>query len=100
MDTDTHIIERIKDKFGSKVLESHDFRGDQTVTIDKECIVEVAKFLRDDKELCFNFLMDITAVDYMDKKPKRFEMVYHFYSLKNNNRVRVKAPVSEEECRN
>ncbi len=98
MGTETHIIERIKDKFGDNVLESHDFRGDQTVTVKKESVHEVAKFLRDDSELCFDFLMDITAVDYLDKKAQRFEMVYHFYSLKNNNRVRIKAPVAEDDC--
>ncbi len=98
MGTETHIIDRIKDKFGDKVLESHNFRDDQTVTVDKGSIHAVSQFLRDDPELSFNFLMDITAVDYVDKKEKRFEVVYHFYSLKNNNRVRVKAPVEEENC--
>ncbi len=95
---ETNIIDRIKDKFGDKVLESHNYRGDQTVTVAKESIHEVSKFLRDDSELSFEFLMDITAVDYLDKKENRFEAVYHFYSLKNNNRVRVKAPLNEDNC--
>ena len=98
MGTETHIIDKIKEKFGDKVLESHNFRDDQTVTVDKGSIHAVSQFLRDDSELSFDFLMDITAVDYLDKKEKRFEVVYHFYSLKNNNRVRVKAPVEEDNC--
>ncbi len=98
MGTETNIIDKIKDKFGDKTLESHNYRGDQTVTVKKESVHEVAKFLRDDSELSFNFLMDITAVDYMEKKANRFEVVYHFYSLKNNNRVRVKVPVDEDNC--
>ena len=98
MEAKTKIINKIKEKFGDEVLESHNYRGDQTVTVRKEFVQEISKFLRDDSELSFNFLMDITAVDYLGKKEKRFEVVYHFYSLKNNNRVRVKIPVDEEDC--
>lgn len=96
--SDTSVIDKIKSAFSDSVLESHTFRGDQTVTVKKECIVELLKFLRDDPGLAFNFLMDITAVDYMERKPVRFELVYHFYSLQYNLRVRIKAPVDEEDC--
>ena len=42
--------------------------------------------------------MDITAVDYLSKKNERFEVVYHFYSQKHNARLRVKIPVSMNDC--
>ena len=61
-------------------------------------MLDVCKFLRDDSRLLFNFLMDLTAVDYLKKKPVRFEVVYHLYSLKYNHRIRIKIPVSEEDC--
>jgi NADH-quinone oxidoreductase subunit C len=96
--SDKKIIERIKELYASEVIDSHDFRGDQTVTMKKDCGNEFFQFLRDDSELAFNFLMDITAVDYLSKKDERFEVVYHFYSLKYNHRLRVKIPVSEEDC--
>ena len=96
---DTDIIDKIKTSFSSAVVESHSFRGDQTVTVNKESGLELIKFLRDDPGLAFNFLMDITAVDYLDRKPVRFEVVYHLYSLQFNHRVRVKLPVSEEDCK-
>ena len=92
------IIERIKEQYASAVIDSHDFRGDQTLTMKKDCGGEFFQFLRDDSELAFNFLMDITAVDYLSKKDERFEVVYHFYSLKYNHRLRVKIPVTEEDC--
>ena len=92
------IIERIKEQYASAVIDSHDFRGDQTLTMKKDCGGEFFQFLRDDSELAFNFLMDITAVDYLSKKDERFEVVYHFYSLKYNHRLRVKIPVAEEDC--
>jgi NADH-quinone oxidoreductase subunit C len=96
--SDKKIIERIKEQYASAVIDSHNFRGDQTVTIKKDYGNEFFQFMRDDSELAFNFLMDITAVDYLSKKDKRFEVVYHFYSLKYNHRLRVKIPVSEEDC--
>ncbi len=96
--SDTHIIQKIKDRFGDTVHEDHNFRGDQTVTVAKEKIVEVARFVKDDPALGMDFLMDLTAVDYMDRKPQRFEVVYHFYSSVHNHRVRLKVPVAEEEC--
>jgi NADH-quinone oxidoreductase subunit C len=96
--TDKKIIERIKEQYTSAVIDSHDFRGDQTITMKKDCGNEFFQFLRDDSELAFNFLMDITAVDYLSKKDERFEVVYHFYSLKYNHRLRVKIPVSQEDC--
>ncbi len=96
--SDTGVIDKIKSAFSDSVLESHTFRGDQTVIVKKECIVELLKFLRDDPGLAFNFLMDITAVDYMERKTVRFEVVYHLYSLQYNLRVRIKLPVGEDNC--
>ena len=91
-------IDRINSKFKGVILDSHDFRGDQTITVQKNILIELFKFLRDDPELDFKFLMDLTAVDYLNRKDNRFEVVYHFYSLQHNNRLRVKVPVNEDDC--
>jgi len=91
-------IDRINSKYKGVILDSHDFRGDQTITVQKNTLIELFKFLRDDPELDFKFLMDLTAVDYLNRKDNRFEVVYHFYSLKHNDRLRVKVPVSEDDC--
>ncbi len=96
--SETSLIDKVKAKFGDKVLESHDFRGDQTVTVDKEIGFAVAEFLKDEPSLDMDILMDLTAVDYLNKKPVRFEVVYHYYSLKHNHRLRVKIPVAEDDC--
>jgi NADH-quinone oxidoreductase subunit C len=97
--SDTNIIDKVKASFADAVIETHNFRGDQTVTVKKESLMEIIKFLRDDPDLVFNFLMDITAVDYLERKSVRFEVVYHLYSLQFNYRVRIKAPVGEEDCK-
>lgn len=88
------LIEKVKERFRESVIESHDFRGDETVVIKREGMLNIFSFLRD--ELNFEFLMDVTAVDYLGREP-RFEVVYHLYSFKNNYRLRVKVRVSESD---
>ena len=94
----TDFIDMVKLHYKDAIIDSHRFRGDQTVTVQKNVLVDLFKFIRDDSALDFNFLMDLTAVDYLNRKNNRFEVVYHFYSLKHNDRLRVKVPVSEEDC--
>ena len=94
----TSYIDMIKSKYPRIIIDSHNFRGEQTITVKKESVLELLKFLRDDPELDFKFLMDLTAVDYLNRKDIRFEVVYHFYSLKHNGRLRIKIPVSEDDC--
>ena len=96
MDSDQ--IDKINSKYKGVILDTHNFRGDQTFTVQKNVLIELFKFLRDDPSLDFKFLMDLTAVDYLNRKDNRFEVVYHFYSLKHNHRLRVKVPVSEDDC--
>ena len=94
------IHERLKEKFGSAVPATHDFRGDETAVIKKESLLEVLRFLKENPELDFNVLMDLSAVDYLpfgEARP-RFEVVYHLYSLKHDHRLRIKVPVEEKDA--
>ena len=94
----TSYIDKVKSKYSEIIIDSHNFREEQTITVKKESVLELFKFLRDDPELDFKFLMDLTAVDYLNRKDTRFEMVYHFYSLKHNGRLRIKIPINEDDC--
>ena len=78
---------------------THSFREDDTVVIQSSSLKNIAQALKETPELDFNFLMDLTAVDYFHlKKMPRFEVVYHFYSLKWNHRLRLKIPVDEKNA--
>jgi NADH-quinone oxidoreductase subunit C len=92
------VLEKIKNRFGEGVLGTHSDFGDDTAVVRREILADLAKYLKGDPELAFNVLMDLTAVDglRMGKQP-RFEVVYHFYSLTKNGRVRIKVPVGEED---
>jgi NADH-quinone oxidoreductase subunit C len=90
-------LKKLTERFPDSILETHSRRGDDTAVVKKEDILAISTFLRDDGALLYNFMMDLTAVDYLGKEP-RFEVVYHLYSLKFNRRVRIKATVSESDC--
>ena len=55
----------ITEQFPQYIIGTHAYRGDQTVIVRREGLLEVAAFLRDDPRLAFNFLMDLSCVDYL-----------------------------------
>ena len=90
------VLKRLIAECGDAVQEPHARFGDATARVDRDRIEDVLAFLRDDPELEFEMLTDLTAVDYLGEQP-RFEVVYHLYSVAHNHRVRVKARVPEDE---
>jgi NADH-quinone oxidoreductase subunit C len=68
--------------------------GDLTIHTRAERIVEVAAFLRDDPRCQFWCMIDVTAIDWPGRE-KRFDVVYHFLSPKQNARIRVKLQTDE-----
>ncbi|MFQ5682699.1 MAG: NADH-quinone oxidoreductase subunit C [Candidatus Binatia bacterium] len=97
MDENDPSLRYLREKLTGRVLEFNSFRGDEVIVIPKEEMGEIFRTLREDPNLKFNFLTDLTAVDFLGKKKPRFEIVYHLYSLSNKFRLRVKIPVAEEE---
>jgi len=70
--------------------------GELNVTARAADIIAVLRFLRDDPRCQFWNLTDITAVDWPSRE-RRFDVVYHLLSPKQNLRIRVKAELSEGE---
>ena len=70
--------------------------GELTVTVAPASIVAFTEFLKSDATCRFSTLIDITAVDHPER-PERFDMVYHFLSMYQNHRIRVKAAVREDQ---
>ncbi|MFN3615525.1 MAG: NADH-quinone oxidoreductase subunit C [Rubrimonas sp.] len=69
--------------------------GELVVHCAPEGLPELMKFLRDAGACQFTTLVDITAVDWPARE-KRFDLVYHLLSMRQNRRVRVKAEVRED----
>ena len=96
------ILQRVRDRFGAAVVDSHEHRGDATTVVERTALIDALRFCRDDSALDFDVLMDLTAVDY-SKYPgredgPRFDVVYHLYSVPHNHRLRVKTRVDEDDA--
>ena len=70
--------------------------GELTVEVALPRIAGLVDFLRIDPMCKFSTLVDITAVDY-PARAKRFDMVYHFLSMYQNHRIRLKLAVREDD---
>ncbi len=90
------VLARVEVGLPGKIKESHAQCGDETIVVEREDALEVFRYLKEAPELAFDFLMDVTAVDYLGRQP-RFEVVYHLYSLLYRHRLRVKIRVPEED---
>jgi NADH-quinone oxidoreductase subunit C len=90
------IIEKLNSTFKDDIVEVGEFRNELTIVVKKEKIVDVCKFLKDDPELSFDYLVDICGVDYYREKD-RFAVVYNLWSLKNKFRLRLKVFVDESD---
>jgi NADH-quinone oxidoreductase subunit C len=91
------ILEQLRREFPAGVKEVSTPLGDDVAVIGKEALLPVATFLKNGPGE-FAMLLDLTCVDYPDRAP-RFEMVYHFFSLSRNRRLRVKAGLEESDLR-
>ncbi|MBN2629503.1 MAG: NADH-quinone oxidoreductase subunit C [Rhodobacteraceae bacterium] len=78
------------------VLASQVAFDELTVEVPASRIVDFVAFLKSDSACRFSSLVDITAVDYPSRE-KRFDVVYHFLSMYQNHRIRVKIAVDEAD---
>lgn len=121
-----NLAARVQEHFGDSVAVAIAF-NEVTINIDRKDIVSVCTQLRDNPEFAFEELIDLCGVDYLDYGQSewitstatgsgfsrgveptaepirkddiehRFAVVYHLLSIKNNWRLRIKAPLTEEE---
>ena len=67
-----------------------------TVTIAPTSVVAFVEFLKSDGACQFSSLVDITAVD-CPQRSKRFDVIYHFLSMYQNHRIRLRVQIREDE---
>ena len=70
--------------------------GELNVDVAPSQLVAFVEFLKTDQSCQFSSLVDITAVDYPGRA-KRFDVVYHFLSMYQNHRIRLRVSIREEE---
>jgi NADH-quinone oxidoreductase subunit C len=86
----------LKAAFPNVKLLATEFRGQTTVIVPKEKLKEIARFLRDEPQCAYNFLSDVTAVDYLGypvAQPGRFGVLWLLLSHKHDRRLHLKVYV-------
>ncbi|HZU67461.1 MAG TPA: NADH-quinone oxidoreductase subunit C [Ktedonobacteraceae bacterium] len=83
-------VATIREKFSQAVVETNDFRGEQTIVLQPASLVAVCTYLK--KNLHYTYLSDITAVDWLERIP-RYDVVYHLLSMRDQNELRLKVRV-------
>ncbi|MEM9740356.1 MAG: NADH-quinone oxidoreductase subunit C [Pseudomonadota bacterium] len=73
----------------------HVRHGELTLAVSRSQLIKVVRFLCDDSLCLFQTLIDICGVDY-PQRGERFDVVYHFLSMRMNQRVRVKVATDEK----
>lgn len=87
------LIKKLSERYGH-LIEGVDIRADMpTVTVRREGIQDVAKFLKNDVKPAFDFLTDITSIH----NDPDFTVVYHLYSIDRNRRIRLKVNLQDGE---
>lgn len=90
------VIDLLTTKFINDVAVIQDEHGMIVAQTDRENIISVLKYLKEDKELQFIYLTDITAVHYPGNE-KDFVIVYHVHSLVHNIRIRIKVFLRKDD---
>lgn len=93
MATPAEAADALRRDFAGDVLDVVHFRDEVTVLVRREHIVAVSTYCRD--ELQYNFLSDVTCVDWLGREP-RFDVVYELTSLVSWTRLRLKVQTDED----
>ena len=88
------IGEYVGSKVSSAVTKTSIERGELTLTVRRDELLNIVKFLRDDPQLKFTCFIDVCGVDYPERE-NRFDVVYHFLSVSQNVRIRLKCETDE-----
>jgi NADH-quinone oxidoreductase subunit C len=87
------VIQKLTARFADKISVPTEPFGLLTLETNTETIAEVLRFLKEDKELQFNYLTDITGIHYPEQE-LAIGVIYHLHSLTQNVRIRIKVFLS------
>ena len=95
--TSEEIIEKIKSDQEDNINSSDVNLGDAVIFITPEKIHDVMEYLKDDPELNFDYLSNITGADYLnEEREPRFEVIYELHSMDKNHSIRIRVGLEEE----
>jgi NADH-quinone oxidoreductase subunit C len=89
---ESELASELKRQFGDQITEVSTYLGQNFLVSKPDAVVPILEYLK--LEADFDYLVDITAVDY-PKRAERFDLVYINYSFARNERLRVKTIIPE-----
>jgi len=98
-DVQLRLRQNLESSLGEKARFIEPLRWDEfglAIEIDRQDSQAVFAELKDASAFKFNMLVDLTAVDWLDKRSERFEVVYQLLSLTYGHRLCVKIRVPEK----
>ena len=90
------VAEKLQGRFPDAVLSVAEFRGELTLLVRAERIVDLCRLLRNDPECAFDLLSGVVGLHYLDRDYEH-EVVYQLYSLPKNHRLRLKVQLRTGE---
>ena len=93
--TPAEVYQKVKDRFGDTVESFNEKALDPSIVVKPAAIVEVCRFLRDDPELFFDCLSNMSGVDY--PKENKHQVVLHLYSYRHRHKIVVKVDVPRDK---
>lgn len=85
----------LRERLGAKLTDAAIAFGELTISVEAGDILDVLTFLRDDAQCQFISFIDISGADYPARE-RRFDVLYHLLSPRQNLRIRVKVGTDEE----
>src|SRR5579862_4086929 len=89
---ESDITQLLKERFGAEISEFSTYLGQSFLVAKPDAVIPILETLK--LELDFDYLVDLTAVDY-PKRAERFDVIYILYSFARNERIRVKIMIKE-----
>ena len=88
-------VELLQEKFPEEILEVVEFRGETTIVVKPEKIVDLCRTLKENHITGFKYLSMIAGLDYLPESP-RFGVVYNLYSHKHHARITLKTMLAND----
>ena len=86
------LVDSLRERFGDQIKEFSSYREQSFLVAELSAVVPIIEFLKLEQD--FDYLVDVTAVDY-PKREKRFDLIWVLYSFGHNTRIRIKAQAGE-----
>ena len=91
------ITGKVKTQFGDDLLSASESYGMTTLVVERNRIMDVLRFMKEDADLNFHFLTDLCGVHYPFNKGNEIGVIYHLHNFMTNTRVRVETFFPSED---